>query len=174
MQPNNPNFSNQQDSNYNPATGVGPTPTPTPASTDNTTPSFSPNPSVAPNTAQPITPVQQFPTAQPMPMPPGQMQMAYSEDTGKTLSIIGLVLSLVMFMPLIGVILSSIGMKKSHKSGHKGTMGLVGTILGSILLVLQVIGMIMITIVAYNGVLERARENQVRQSTTSQTYRSLE
>lgn len=152
MQPNNQNYNGQQESDYNPIAGTEPNPAT----------GISPNPNFNQNTPQPMYPNQQFATNQPVPVPPGQAQQIYATDPGKTLSIVGLVLSF-LFMPLIGVILSIVGMKRSRKSNYGGTIGLVGIILGSILLMFETLIFIAIVMVAYNGVQEKALEQQAKE-----------
>lgn len=64
------------------------------------------------------------PPQQPYTMPPA------TEDPGKTLGIIGLILS--FFTALIGMIVSIIAFRMSKKAGFKNTPALIGIIIGAI------------------------------------------
>jgi hypothetical protein len=77
---------------------------------------------------------------------------AVAEDPGKTLGIIGLVLS--FFTALIGLIVSIIAYRRSKKAGFKNTPALAGIIIGSLLTVLALI----FTTIAIIGVLAITRQ----------------
>jgi hypothetical protein len=64
-------------------------------------------------------------------------QQPVAEDPGKTLGIVGLILS--FFTALIGLIVSAIALNKSKKAGFKNTPALVGIIIGAIGTVFAVI-----------------------------------
>lgn len=72
----------------------------------------------------------------PMQPPPGQSpagtyyQQPAAEDPGKTLGIVGLILS--FFTALIGLIISAVALNKSKKAGFKNTPALVGIIIGAL------------------------------------------
>ncbi len=81
--------------------------------------------------------------AQPGPYPaqPGPYTMPpQPQDPGKTLGIIGLVLS--FFTALIGMIISIIAFRSSKKAGFKNTPALAGIIIGAIFTVGAIIGTI--------------------------------
>jgi hypothetical protein len=67
-------------------------------------------------------------------------QQPTGEDPGRTLGIVGLILS--FFTALIGLIVSAIGLSKSRKAGFKNTPALIGVIIGAIGTVAVVIGII--------------------------------
>lgn len=73
--------------------------------------------------------------------PQGYQQQPYgappAEDPGRTLGIIGLVLS--FFTALIGLIISIVAYRKSKKAGFKNTPALLGIIVG---IVTTVVGLI--------------------------------
>jgi hypothetical protein len=70
--------------------------------------------------------------------PPGApYQQTGAEDPGKTLGIVGLILS--FFTALIGLIVSAIALSKSKKAGFKNTPALVGVIIGAIGTVIAII-----------------------------------
>lgn len=90
-------------------------------------------------------------TPPPYEPPPGQgpgpgpsgtyYQQPAAEDPGKTLGIVGLILS--FFTALIGLIVSAIALNKSKKAGFKNTPALVGVIIGAIGTVFAVIAIIL-------------------------------
>ncbi len=61
-------------------------------------------------------------------------------DPGKTLGIVGLVLS--FFTALIGMIISIIAFRSSKKAGFKNTPALVGIIIGALVTVITIISII--------------------------------
>ena len=60
-----------------------------------------------------------------------------AEDPGKTLGIIGLVLS--FFTAIIGLIISIVALRKSKKAGFKNTPALIGIIVGILSTVVAII-----------------------------------
>ena len=64
-------------------------------------------------------------------------QQPAAEDPGKTLGIVGLILS--FFTALIGLIVSAVALNKSKKAGFKNTPALIGVIIGAIGTVFAVI-----------------------------------
>jgi hypothetical protein len=73
--------------------------------------------------------------------PPQGNQQPYgappAEDPGKTLGIVGLVLS--FFTALIGLIISIVAYRQSKKAGFRNTPALVGIIVGSVATVVGLI-----------------------------------
>jgi hypothetical protein len=68
------------------------------------------------------------------------------QDPGKTLGIIGLVLS--FFTALIGMIISIVAYRQSKKAGFKNTPALVGIIVGAIGTVIGIIVAIVLIVAA--------------------------
>lgn len=89
----------------------------------------------------------------------GQPQPGYGapvpDDPGRTLGIIGLVLSFVT--TFIGLIVSIIALRKSKRAGFKNTPALVGVIVGSVATVAALIA-ITIGVVALVGVARTCAE----------------
>jgi len=75
-------------------------------------------------------------------------------DPGKTLGIVGLVLSIIGCTSLIGLILSIVALNKSKKAGYKNGIALAGIIVGAIMLVV----LIVVGIVAGIGIAELAEK----------------
>ncbi|MEK8227797.1 DUF4190 domain-containing protein [Oerskovia sp. M15] len=65
---------------------------------------------------------------------------APATDPGKTLGIVGLVLSILGCTSLIGLILSIVAFVKSRKAGFKNGIALAGIIVGAILVVASIVG----------------------------------
>ena len=83
-------------------------------------------------------PYEPAPGQGPGPEPSGTYyQQPAAEDPGKTLGIVGLILS--FFTAVIGLIVSAIALSKSKKAGFKNTPALVGVIIGAIGTVFAVI-----------------------------------
>jgi ABC-type arginine transport system permease subunit len=78
----------------------------------------------------------QLPQQQPEPQTETQIPNG-SPLPGKTLSIVGFVLSILS--PTIGLILSMIAFVMAHKSNRKNNLALAGIIIGSVLTILGVI-----------------------------------
>lgn len=95
----------------------------------------------------------------PMQPPPGQTpgqspagayyQQPAVEDPGKTLGIVGLILS--FFTAVIGLIISAVAFSKSRKAGFKNTPALVGIIIGALGTIGVVIAII-VSVVALGAV----------------------
>jgi hypothetical protein len=103
------------------------------------------NPPSQPSPYQP-SPYQPSPYQPPPNQPPPYSAQApytmppQAQDPGKTLGIIGLVLS--FFTALIGMIISIIAFRSSKKAGFKNTPALAGIIIGAIFTVGAIIGTI--------------------------------
>ena len=67
---------------------------------------------------------------------------APGQDPGKTMGIVGLVLSFLGCLSSVGLILSIVAFNKSKKAGYKNGLALAGIIVGAIVLVLTIIGSI--------------------------------
>ena len=67
---------------------------------------------------------------------------APAQDPGKTMGIVGLVLSFLGCLSIVGLILSIVAFNKSKKAGYKNGLALAGIIVGAIVLVLTIIGSI--------------------------------
>lgn len=83
-------------------------------------------------------------------------------DPGVVLGVIGLVLA--FFLSPVGLVLSIIARTRSIKAGFTGTLGTVGIVLNIIFMALAVliIGIIIMAIVAFQGIQERAEEVRAR------------
>jgi len=87
---------------------------------------------------------------QPPPFQPSQPAQT-TEDPGKTLGIIGLVLAIIG-MSVVGLVLCIIGYKKSKAVGMKNTIALVGIWLNAIPIVLVFVGILLaLLIAAFSG-----------------------
>lgn len=90
---------------------------------------------------------------------PQQGQPAYggqtAEDPGKTLGIVGLVLS--FFTAIIGLIVSIVALRKSKKAGFKNTPALIGIIVGVLSTVVAIIIGI-VSIIAVTAVLSQCAQ----------------
>ena len=75
-----------------------------------------------------------------------------AEDPGKTLGIIGLVLS--FFTAIIGLIISIVALRRSKKAGFKNTPALIGIIVGILSTVVAII-IAIVSIVALTAVLSQ-------------------
>lgn len=82
-------------------------------------------------------------------------QQPVAEDPGKTLGIVGLILS--FFTALIGLIVSAIGLSKSRKAGFKNTPALIGVIIGALGTIGAVIAIIAI-IAGASAIAQRCAE----------------
>ncbi|MFZ1300963.1 MAG: DUF4190 domain-containing protein [Candidatus Microsaccharimonas sp.] len=81
-----------------------------------------------------------------------------AQDPGKTLGIVGFIFAFIG-LQLVGLILSILGFNKSKKAGHKNTLAFAGIILNAIGIVTALIVIpffFLTTMVAYNGISERA------------------
>lgn len=104
-----------------------------------------------------MPPSQEYPQNNPY-TPPVSPQPG-GDDTypGKTLGIVGLVLSFII--PLLGLILSAVALGQSKKNGRQNTPALVGVILGAIF---TVIGLLMAALMfsTFSNVQMRARDSE--------------
>jgi heme/copper-type cytochrome/quinol oxidase subunit 2 len=81
----------------------------------------------------------------PAPASPGGYSPV-AEDPGRTLGIVGLVLSIVA--NVIGLIISIIAFTKSKKAGFKNTPALAGIIIGAVLTAISIVVTIFLVIAA--------------------------
>jgi len=65
------------------------------------------------------------------------------QDPGKTMGIVGLVLSFLGCLSIVGLILSIVALNKSKKAGYKNGVALAGIIVGAVVLVLTIVGSIL-------------------------------
>ncbi len=90
---------------------------------------------------------------------PQQGQPAYggqpAEDPGRTLGIVGLVLS--FFTAIIGLIISIVALRKSKKAGFKNTPALIGIIVGILSTVVAII-IAAVSIIAVTAVLSQCAQ----------------
>lgn len=85
------------------------------------------------NQPQPIAP----PPVPPVQQPQIPEQPPISEDPGKTLGIVGLILAFIL--PLFGLIISLVARSKSKKAGHKNVLALIGIIVSIVLMALALL-----------------------------------
>ena len=78
-----------------------------------------------------------------------------AEDPGKTLGIVGLVLS--FFTAIIGLIISIVALRKSKKAGFKNTPAVIGIIVGILSTVVAIIIGI-VSIVAFTALLSQCAQ----------------
>ena len=64
---------------------------------------------------------------------------APAQDPGKTMGIVGLVLSFLGCLSIVGLILSIIAFNKSKKAGYKNGVALAGIIVGAVVLVISIV-----------------------------------
>ena len=64
---------------------------------------------------------------------------APAQDPGKTLGIVGLVLSFLGCLSIVGLILSIVAFNKSKKAGYKNGVALAGIIVGAVVLVISIV-----------------------------------
>ena len=90
---------------------------------------------------------------------PQQGQAGYggqpAEDPGRTLGIVGLVLS--FFTAIIGLIISIVALRKSKKAGFKNTPALIGIIVGILSTVVAII-IAIVSIIAVTAVLSQCAQ----------------
>ena len=82
----------------------------------------------------------------PMSAAPHAADMAPQQDPGRTLGIVGLVLSIVASW--IGLIVSIVAMKKSKNAGFQNGMAKAGVIVGCITTALAIVGVVIAIVVA--------------------------
>ena len=136
MQPQNP-----LDPSTNQQPEAGPQPIVPPAAPEVATPQPA-------DTPQPVGSGPQFPQTQ----DPAAAAAATpgADDPGKILSIVGLITAI--FTPLIGIILSAVGMQKSKKAGYSGKLGLAGIIVGIAVIVLVILTFVIIFLITASAV----------------------
>jgi heme/copper-type cytochrome/quinol oxidase subunit 2 len=78
-----------------------------------------------------------------------------AEDPGKTLGIVGLVLS--FFTAIIGLIISIVALRKSKKAGFKNTPALIGIIVGILSTIVAII-IAAVSIIAVTAVLSQCAQ----------------
>lgn len=78
-----------------------------------------------------------------------------AEDPGKTLGIVGLVLS--FFTAIIGLIISIVALRKSKKAGFKNTPAVIGIIVGILSTIVAIIVAI-VSIVAFTALLSQCAQ----------------
>ncbi|HEU4547847.1 MAG TPA: DUF4190 domain-containing protein, partial [Microlunatus sp.] len=111
-------------------------------------PQGQPQPGYPPQNQQQNYPQQNYPQQ-------GYGQQGYgaappAEDPGKTLGIVGLVLS--FFTAIIGLIISIVALRKSKKAGFKNTPAVIGIIVGILSTIVAIIVAI-VSIVAFTALL---------------------
>ncbi|MEO6109832.1 MAG: DUF4190 domain-containing protein [Candidatus Saccharimonadales bacterium] len=82
------------------------------------------------------------------------MATAPKVDPGKTLGIVGFILSFVS--SLAGLIVSIIALSKSKRAGFTNGLALAGIVIGSVMTVIGIGIFFAITIVSYNGITAKA------------------
>ena len=105
------------------------------------------------------TPHEQQPQQQPayVPQPPSAPQPTGQND-GHVVGIIGLVMAFVCLWP-VGMVLSIISIVQAGKAHASKTLGIVGLVLNILGIFASVI-LVAITVVAYNGIQDRAQTSQ--------------
>ena len=88
-----------------------------------------------------------------------------STDPGKGLGIAGFILAFIA--PIVGLPLSIVGYRKSRKNGFKNGLALAGIILNSVFLVGSILVFLLITMVAYNGIGQKAKTVSAQAAATS-------
>ncbi|SMF25727.1 hypothetical protein L603_001800000110 [Cellulosimicrobium cellulans J34] len=83
---------------------------------------------------------------------PGQ-----GEDPGKTMGIVGLVLSFLGCLSIVGLILSIVAYNKSKKAGYKNGVALAGIIVGAVVLVISIIVAIVVGTASF-ALIEKCNE----------------
>ncbi len=82
---------------------------------------------------------------------------APAQDPGKTMGIVGLVLSFLGCLSIVGLILSIIALNKSKKAGYKNGVALAGIIVGAVVLVGTIIAAIVLGLGA-TALIEKCNE----------------
>jgi hypothetical protein len=105
---------------------------------------------------QPQAPQYGAPQASPVPGgAPGYA--APGQDPGKTMGIVGLVLSFLGCLSIAGLIVSIIAYNKSKKAGYKNGIALAGIIVGAVVLVISIIVAIVIGTASF-ALIEKCEE----------------
>jgi len=73
---------------------------------------------------------------------------APAQDPGKTLGIVGLVLSFLGCLSIVGLVLSIVALNKSKKAGYKNGVAVAGIIVGALVL----IGTVIFGVLAWQGI----------------------
>lgn len=121
------------------------------------------------NVNNPAQPEQPQVVTQP-PNPGYQQAAPVAENPGQALGIISIILSFVGFS-LIGLILGAISRNKSKAVGAPTTLGTVGLVLGIVFTAISIFFFILMSLAAYAGIQERARDEASRsQSRSSSIY----
>lgn len=68
-------------------------------------------------------------------------------------------------MPIVGLPLSIVGYRKSRKGGFKNSLALAGIILNAVFLVLGILMFLLISMVAYNGISQKAKASAAQPTT---------
>ncbi len=103
-----------------------------------------------PLSQQPMPPQQQFNPAANNVAQPAYPSAAYGVDPGKSLSLAGLVVAIVL--PIVGIPMAAIGMTKSKSAGYSGKLGKIGIIVGIIsAIVISILAFVLPYIAAKNA-----------------------
>lgn len=94
------------------------------------------------------------PTQPQVPTPTPQTEVQSVNNPGKVLGIVGIVL--FFFAPVIGLVLSIISMVKSQKAGQPTVLGIVGTVMNAIGILLSGI-ILLLVMTSYAGIQQRAK-----------------
>ncbi|PJJ65227.1 DUF4190 domain-containing protein [Compostimonas suwonensis] len=89
------------------------------------------------------------------PVPPPNYAPAAPQNPGKTLGIVGFILS--FFVSIVGLVLSIIAMVQSRKAGQSNGFALAGIIISSLALIVTII-VIIVVAVAAGAVLSQCAE----------------
>lgn len=96
----------------------------------------------------------------PNPYQVGAQPMPMGKDPGKTLGILSVVCSITVVLGLIGLILGIISMNKSKKAGFHSIVGIIGTVLSAIsMLMLPILATLVI--VTYQGIQTKAETSHL-------------
>ena len=124
------------------------------------------DPANQPQPVEPVNPVQPVEPAQVPPAMTAPQVQPVVEDPGKTLGIVGLVLS-IRGGGLISLIISIIARNKSKAAGFKNTMATIGIVLSAIGIVVSLL-MIPLVMTAYKGIQEETQKQQSQSQTTDE------
>jgi len=104
---------------------------------------------------QPLAPQPSFTSPQVAPV--NQPPVSSGENPGQVLGIVSIVMS-VIGLSLIGLILGVISRKKSKAVGASTTLGTIGMVMGIVFTVIGFMFFLLITLVAYGGIQDRAKD----------------